>query len=126
VSDAPPLKPVVWIASSLDDLKEFPDEVQGEFGYALHLAQQGQKSDSAKPLHGFTGASVVELVEAFDGNAYRCVYTVRFQSAVYVLHAFQKKSHKGGKTDPRDIDLVERRLKRAAEQETQRLKETKP
>lgn len=64
-------------------------------GYALHLAQCGEKADNAKPLTGFKGASVLEIVDDFDGDTYRAVYTVRFAGAVYVLHVFQKKSKKG-------------------------------
>jgi len=84
-------------------------------GHALHLAQLGEKSPAAKPLRGFTGAGVLEVVEAFEGNAYRAVYTVRFASGVYALHAFQKKSHRGIATDRRDIELVEKRLREAEE-----------
>jgi phage-related protein len=106
-------RPLFWVAKSLDDLRSFPDEVKREMGHALHLAQLGEKSPSAKPLKGFKGAGVLEVVEAFDGNAYRAVYTVRFRSGLFVLHAFQKKSHRGISTDKRDLDLVERRLREA-------------
>lgn len=71
--------------------------------------------DNAKPLKGFGGAGVVELVEDHDGDAYRAVYTVRFAGAIYVLHAFQKKSRRGVKTDPNDIELIRRRLRIADE-----------
>ena len=82
-------------------------------GHALHLAQIGDKSPDAKPLRGFKGARVLEIVENFDGNTYRAVYTVRLASGVYALHAFQKKSHRGIATDQRDIELVEKRLQDA-------------
>ena len=84
-------------------------------GHALHLAQLGEKSPSTKPLRGFKGAGVLEVVESFDGDAYRVVYTVRFPSGVYALHAFQKKSHQGIATDKHDIDLVTKRLGDAEE-----------
>jgi len=84
-------------------------------GHALHLAQLGEKSPSAKPLRGFKGAGVLEIVETFDGNAYRAVYTVRFASGVYALHAFQKKSHHRIATDKHDIELVAKRLREAEE-----------
>ncbi len=84
-------------------------------GHALHLAQLGEKAPAAKPLRGFKGAGVIEVVEAFEGDAYRAVYTVRFASGVYALHAFQKKSHRGIATDQRDIELVEKRLREAEE-----------
>ena len=79
------------------------------FGYALHLAQHGGKHSQAKPLKGFGSAGVIEIVEDDDGNA--AVYTVRFGNAVYVLHCFQKKSHKGIETAKHDIDLIRERLK---------------
>jgi phage-related protein len=109
------LKPVEWIGSSLDDLKDFPEEVQQVVGYALYVAQCGDKYSSAKPLKGFKGAGVVEVVEDFDGDTYRAVYTTKFADVVYVLHSFQKKSKQGIATPKQDIDLIEARLKRAKE-----------
>jgi len=115
MSEGQRLKPVEWVASSLDDLRKFPEEVLDDVGFALYQAQRGGKHVSAKPLKGFKGAGVLEVVENHDGNTYRTVYTVRFESAIYVLHAFQKKSKKGIKTRQEELDLVERRLNRAAE-----------
>lgn len=109
------LKPVRWVGSSLDDLREFPDEVQGDIGHAILIAQQGGKHESVKPLKGYRGAGVLEVVDSFDGNAYRAVYTVKFADAIYVLHAFQKKSKRGAATDKQDIELVNARLKQAEE-----------
>jgi phage-related protein len=109
------LKIVEWIASSIDDLKDFPEDVQQSIGYALYQAQCGAKHPDAKPLKGFQGAGVLEVVEDFDGDTYRAVYTVRFEGVVYVLHVFQKKSKRGIATPKQDIDLIERRLKRAKE-----------
>ncbi|SFU49306.1 Phage-related protein [Methylobacterium sp. 174MFSha1.1] len=86
--------------------------MQGEFGFALYLAQTGHHPLSAKPLKGM-GSGIVELVENFDGDTYRTVYTVRFETAVYVLHAFMKKSKQGTKTPQTDIDLIKRRLRDA-------------
>jgi phage-related protein len=80
------LKPVYWIKSSKDDLREFPEEVVKQIGYALYFAQLGDKHPSAKPLKGFGGAGVLETVEDHDGDTYRAVYTVKFAGAVYVLH----------------------------------------
>ena len=85
-------------------------------GFALYQAQIGGMSDSAKPLKGFGGAAVIEIVEDHDGDAYRAVYTVKFAKVIYVLHAFQRKSRKGIKTPQGDIELIERRLK-VAEQD---------
>ncbi len=104
-----------WVGTTLDDLRAFPEEVRREVGHALHVAQLGEKSPSAKPLRGFKGAGVLEILESFEGNAYRAVYTVRFASGVYALHAFQKKSHHGIATDKHDIDLVAKRLREAEE-----------
>lgn len=106
-------KPLFWIGSSRSDLKELPSEVMREIGYALDYAQRGGKHPNAKPLKGFGGASVLEIVEDDDGNTFRAVYTVKFPLAVYVLHVFQKKSKTGISTPKREIDLIEERLKRA-------------
>ena len=118
------VKPVEWIGSSRDDLKNFPEDVQNVMGFALYEAQCGTKPFSAKPLKGFKGAGVLELVENFDGNTYRAVYTVKFANAVYVLHAFQKKSKQGIATPKQDIQLIEARFKRAEEHYSQNYKKT--
>jgi phage-related protein len=107
-----PTKPLRWIASSWKDYGEFPDEVQEQFGFELFLAQSGLHPPSAKPLRGL-GSGVVELIDVFERDAYRAVYTVRFVTAVYVLHAFKKKSKSGIKTPQADVDLIKRRLKDA-------------
>ena len=113
MNEAKPDKPLFWIGSSWSDLKDCPDEVQDFIGYALHWAQRGGKSPDAKPLQGFGGAGVLEILDDFDGNTYRAMYTVRFAGAVYALHVFQKKSRKGIATPKQDIELVKARLKRA-------------
>lgn len=82
-------------------------------GYALYLAQLGEKHHDAKPLKGFGGAGILEIVEDREGNSYRGVYTVRLKDAVYVLHAFMKKAKRAGKTPKRELDLVRERLKAA-------------
>ena len=111
----PPVKPLIWIGSSREDLKTFPEEVRLVMGYALYLAQTGGKHPDAKALKGFGGAGVLEIVDDFKGNAYRAMYTLKLEGAVYVLHAFQKKSRKGIQTSQAVIELVKRRLSRAAE-----------
>lgn len=93
----------------------FPAEVKDVMGYALYQAQIGRKASSAKPLSGFGGAGVLEIVEDRQTDTYRAVYTVKFSELVYVLHAFQKKSKKGIATPKPDIDLIKRRLKIAEE-----------
>jgi phage-related protein len=110
-----PLKPLVWVRSSKDDLKKFPRTAQSNIGFALKVAQSGGKHPDAKPMKGFGGASVIEIVEDHDGDTYRAVYTVKFIEAIYVLHAFQKKSKSGVATARREIDLIEERFKRAKE-----------
>ena len=102
---------VEWVGSSYKDFRSFPDDVQDHAGYALYLAQIGLKHEDAKPLKGFGGAGVLEVVSNHDGDTYRAVYTVKFSSAIYVLHAFQKKSKAGSRTPAPDMELVERRLK---------------
>jgi phage-related protein len=108
-------KPLFWIGSSRKDLKAFPRAVRHTSGFALWQAQQGTTHTSAKVLKEFGGAGVLEVVEDDDGSTYRVVYTVRFARAVYVLHAFQKKSKSGIKTPPTEIEMVRRRLKLAEE-----------
>lgn len=115
-------KPLYWIGSSRKDLRGFPEDVKDVMGFALHAAQAGGKHADAKPLKGYKGAGVMEIVDDFDGDTYRAVYTVRFESAVYVLHAFQKKSKKGIGTDKADLELVDRRLKRAEADYAERTK----
>ena len=107
------LRTLVWIASTKKDLMGMPEDVQDTFGYALHLAQSGKKHEQAKPLKGFGSAGVLEVVEDDVGSTYRAVYTVRLQSAVYVLHCFQKKSTRGIATPKPDLDLIRERLKAA-------------
>lgn len=111
----PLLKPVEWISSSRDDLRKFPEDVQQMMGFALYRSQLGKKHPDSKPLKGFKGAGVLEIVEDFDGDTYRAIYTVKFEGIVYVLHAFQKKSKHGISTPKQDLDLIEMRLKRAKE-----------
>ena len=108
-------KPLRWTASALNDLKNFPEDVQDVMGYALDLAQHGQKHPNAKPLHGFSGAGVLEIVDDFDGDTYRAIYTVKFEGVIYLLHSFQKKSKHGIATPKQDIELVKKRLKIAQE-----------
>ena len=109
------LKRVDFIGSSRDDLKEFPDEVKQDIGYALFEAQKGEKAQAAKPLKGFGGSGVLEIVENFSAGTYRAVYAVRFEKVIYVLHCFQKKSKHGIKTPQQEINLIKQRLKVAEE-----------
>lgn len=106
----PNLKPLHWVPSSYEDLVACPREVQQFVGLALMLAQAGGKHPLAKPLKGFKGAGVLEIVNDHDGDTYRAVYTVRFPNAVYVLHVFQKKAKQGIKPPKHVIELIKARL----------------
>lgn len=106
---------IVWVGSSLKVLRSFPAEVKDVIGFALYQAQVGRKASSAKPLAGFGGASVIEIVGDYQSDTYRAVYTVRFSGVVYVLHAFQRKSKKGIATPKPDMKLIRKRLKVAEE-----------
>ena len=107
------LKPIGWIGASLRGLRSFPRAVRIEIGHALFTAQEGGLDPATKPLRGFGGASVLEIVTSHQGNAWRAVYTVRFPDAIYVLHVFQKKSTKGIATPTRELDLIKRRISEA-------------
>lgn len=108
-------KELFWVKTSRNDLLEFPEDVRSEVGYALYVAQKGEKHSSVKPLKGYKGAGVLEIVEDHNKNTYRVVYTVTFKEAVYVLHAFQKKSKQGIATPKKEIDLIDVRFKFAQE-----------
>lgn len=113
MADDPPLKPVIWMGTSLRDLREFPSPVQDHMGYALYVAQCGGKHQEAKVLSGFGGAGVMEVIKDYRGDTFRAVYTLKYAGAVYVLHAFQKKSKSGRKTTRHDIELIKQRLREA-------------
>lgn len=101
------------MGSAKQDLKKFPQQVQRAMGFALYRAQLGRTPTTAKPLKGFGGAGVLEIVDDLDGATYRTVYTVRLPTAIYVLHAFQKKSPHGIATPHREMELVRTRLRQA-------------
>jgi len=104
-------KPLIWRGVSKTDFAAFPRPVQREMGYSLFVAQMGERhATMAKMLKGFRGGTVVEVKESYEGNAYQAVYTVSYADAVYVLHAFQKKSKTGIKTPKSDLNLIEKRL----------------
>ena len=107
------VRPVIWIGSSRRDLRGMPKKVRQDIGQALYAAQQGETDPAAKPLKGFGGSRVMEIVDRYRGDAYRAVYTAQFGKAVYVLHVFQKKSKSGIATLKPDIDLIRRRYAEA-------------
>jgi len=105
------VKRLIWVASALVDLKTMPQRVQEEFGFALYLAQLGDRHGKAKPLSGFGSAGVLEVRQTLVGSTFRAIYLVEFEEAVYVLHCFQKKSHHGSRTPLVHIRLIEARLR---------------
>lgn len=109
------LRPLAWVGSSRRDFRAMPRAVQNMMGYALYVAQRGGKHESAKPMKGFSGAGVVEMIRDYRGDTYRCVYTVRIAAAVYVLHAFQTKSKRGIETPRGEIEIVKRRMREVEE-----------
>ena len=113
-------KPLHWAGSTRKQLRGFPKPVRDIFGFALYRAQLGEKHLQAKPLKGFGGAGVLEIVEDHDGDSYRAVYTVKFAKAVYVLHMFKKKSKTGVKTPQQDMNLMRQRLREAAQDYAER------
>jgi phage-related protein len=116
------IKPVEWLGSSHKDLCDMPEPVRKDLGYALYLAQIGAKHVDARPLLGFGGAGVMEVVERYDTNAYRAVYTVRFEEAVYVLHVFNKKSTSGIGIPRPDMNVIRTRLTEARERHDDHVK----
>jgi phage-related protein len=119
----PHVRPVVWIGASKEDLSAFPQDVRDAIGFALFVAQQGGKHPDAKPLRGFGGAGVLEVVEDHAGDTYRGVYTVRLAGRIYVLHVFKKKAKTSIKTPKAEIDLIKARLARAEEKHAAWLQE---
>lgn len=113
MTDAPPVKPLAWVGPSLKDFRAFPDKVKSEMGYALYVAQCGGRYRKAKTLKGMGGAGVVELIGDHQGDTYRTVYTVHFETAIYVLHAFQKKSKSGIATPQAETRLIGLRMRDA-------------
>jgi phage-related protein len=111
----PAPKPCIFVGSSRKDLLGFPPPVRRNMGHALYEVQSGGEPLSAKALKGFGGRTILELIDDFDGDTFRAVYTVRFAGVVYVLHTFQKKSKKGIATPKREIELIKARLRDAEE-----------
>ena len=116
VSDLPTAKkPVEFVGSAREDLRRLPKHVTYVFGYAILLAECGKKHPDAKPLKGFGGADVLEVVDNYDGDTYRAVYTVKFEGVVYVLDAFQKKPKRGSELPKVNMERIKLRLKTAQE-----------
>lgn len=104
------MKQLEWLGGSKKDLIEFPEGARQEIGYALYVAQTGGHYHKTKPFKG-CGSSVYEVAIEYEKNAYRAIYSVFLDDAIYVIHCFQKKSKRGIKTPKEDIELVKQRLK---------------
>lgn len=104
-------KPIYYLGSAEKDLLKLPKEVKETFTYGFYLASFGDTHPDSKVMKGFKGTGVVELRTDHKGDTFRGVYTVKFKGAVYVLHVFKKKSHKGIGTPKKDKELIETRLK---------------
>ncbi len=109
-----PIRHVRWMGDARERLQDFPAPVRKDIGHALYLVQSGQTPPCAKPMRGIE-PGVYEIVDDFDTDTYRAVYTVKLGSSLYVLHAFMKKSKRGIATPKREIDLIKARLRRAKE-----------
>ena len=112
------IRTVRWVGDSRERLQEFPAQVRKDIGHALYLVQTGQTPPSAKPMRGIE-SGVFEIVDDYDTDTYRAVYTVKVGHSLYILHAFMKKSTRGIRTPKREIDLIRRRLRRAREMESE-------
>lgn len=110
------LRKVRWIGDSRKRLQDFPETVRKDIGHALYRVQIGEIPPSAKMMTGID-TGVYEIVDNYDTDTYRVVYTVKIGSNIYVLHCYQKKSRRGIRTPKKEIDLIKRRLKRAKEME---------
>lgn len=107
------MKLIFFLGSSKDEINDFPEDVRREVGFALYMAQTGEKTVNSVPLTGFGSSMVPEIIVDHKGDAFRAVYTIRFEGALYVLHAFKKKSKTGAATPKHEMDLIKRRLKTA-------------
>jgi len=119
------MRQLIWIGDSLKKIRQFPKEVKQEIGFALSLVEIGERPDGARPLSGFGSAKVLEIRADHDGDTYRAVYTVKFESAIYVLDAFQKKSSSGIKTPDHIVQRIRTRLKRAEEIDQEEMRKGK-
>ena len=108
------LRQVIWIGSSLKDLKAFPEDVKDEIGYILYLVQNKEHHPNIKPLKGFSGG-VMEIKTDYDKDTYRTVFASQLGNEIYVLHEFKKKSKRGIKTPKEELEVITQRLKRAQE-----------
>jgi phage-related protein len=109
------VKEIIWMGNSLEILREFSDEVKDEIGFSLHLLQEGQTPDNAKPLKGDNFRGIFEIRANYDSDTYRVIYTVKIDERLYVLHSFKKKSTKGANTPKKELEVIKIRFNRAKE-----------
>ncbi len=109
------MKRIEWNVSAKKDISELPEAVRCEFGHELYLLQSGETPENASPFEGSRGGDIMKLVERFDGDTYRCVYTAKLKTAIYVLHVYMKKATEGNRTPQRIVDTVHKRYKLAQE-----------
>jgi phage-related protein len=107
------IKDCYFVGSTKRDISKMPQDVKSSFGLSIFQAQEGAEAENVKALKGFAGRSILEIIENHDGDTYRAIYTVRYSTGIYVLHAFQKKSKSGIATPKQELDLVVSRLKDA-------------
>ncbi len=107
-------RPISWLKAARREFETFPADTQDIMLRALTIAGEGGKADIAKPFKGVDGG-VFEIALKHRGNAYRTIYAVQIGDDLWVIDAFQKKSKRGIKTPKTEIDLVQQRLKHAAE-----------
>lgn len=107
------MKEIRWVGRSYRDLIEFPEDARQDAGYQLHLLQSGSEPDDWKPM--IIGQGVQEIRIREESGAFRVIYVAKFADAVYVLHAFQKKTQK---TAQHDIDLARERFKAMIKERT--------
>jgi len=103
------------MGDSLETVRSFSAVVSKAVGYALHVAQHGDKAANAKPFAelGEPGSGVMAIVADDEAGTYRVVYAVKLKKGLYVLHAFQKKSKQGIAAPKKEIAMVRRRLREA-------------
>ena len=107
-----PQKPIEWVGRALQELRALPASARDVMGYALFLAQHGELHRSAKRLRGDL-RGLIEVRDDWRGDTYRLVYTDKLGGAVYVLHAFRKKSHRGGSIPKRNLRMLKTRYQMA-------------
>lgn len=112
------MKRLMWVGSSLKDVKKFPESVKKEIGFAIYLAECGEKAINAIPLVGFGSSKILEILINDDGDTYRVIYTVKFSDFLYVLHAFKKKSTNGIATPKKETDAIKQRFRAAKRHHT--------